>query len=355
MNAVYFIGALLAAALGLAFVAPKSSRAAIFASGWLWFLVIGLGLSFTVPGFSMVFLIPAIVFVIGAAVAWLLPRFALVGWAVASAILMLIFFPMIQLVDVMMGLGLAAVFGVLAAMVISPVLSLAGPLPTGRSLALGGIAAAFFAALAFATLVPPFSTERPLALNFVAHYDMDAGEAELYASAPPGALPAAVSSQLAVSEATTLPGVTTRLASRKLDFVDRPHATATKVNETPGAEGERTVTLQLSAPGARMVRLRIPAGAYPTQLRYGPNTLAMREPMAGYYIVDCNGRACDGAQLTFTLKRPADSTIDAGDWLVQGYSLGLPPDAAATAAARPATAIPIQMGDVTITTDRDGF
>jgi hypothetical protein len=355
MNAVYFIGALLAGALGLAFVAPKSSRAAIFASGWLWFLVIGLGLSFTVPGFSMVFLIPAVAFVIAAAVAWLLPRIALIAWAIAGAILMLIFFPMIFLVDVMMGLGLAAVFGVLAAMVISPILSLAGPLLTGRSFALGGLAAAFFAALAVATLVPAFSKERPLALNFVAHYDMDTREADLYASASPGALPAAVSSQFTVGETTTLPGVSTRLASRKLDFADRPHATATKVSEATEADGARVVTLQLAAPGARMVRLRIPAGAYPIQLQFGPNTIAMREPMAGYYIVDCNGRACDGAQLAFTLKRPADATTDAGDWLVQGYWLGLPSDAAATAETRPDTAIPIQMGDVTITTDRDGF
>jgi hypothetical protein len=104
-----------------------------------------------------------------------------------------------------------------------------------------------------------------------------------------------------------------------------------------------------------MVRLRIPAGAYPVKFQYGSNTLAMREPQGGYYIVDCNGRACDGAQLTFTLKRPADSTTDAGDWLIQGYWLGLPSDARAIVEARPDTAIPIQMGDVTITTDRDGF
>lgn len=355
LNAVYFVGALIAAALALAFVAPKSSRAALFASGWLWFLVVGLGLSFAVPGFAMVFLIPAVVFVIAAAAAWLVPRFALIAYAIAGAVLVLIFFPLVQLVDVMMGLGIAAVFGVVEAMVVAPLLPLAGPLRTGKPLAFGAVGVAFAVALVVAIVVPAFSAERPLALNFVAHYDMDAQEAELYASAPPGALPAAVSSQLTVGEAATLPGVTTRLASRKLDFIDRPHATATKVNETAGAAGERTITLQLSAPGARMVRLRIPAGAYPTQFQYGADTLAMREPMAGYYVVDCNGRACDGAQLTFTLKRPADATTDAGDWLVQGYWLGLPPDAAATAGARPATAIPIQMGDVTITTDRDGF
>jgi hypothetical protein len=356
MNAVYFIGVLIAGALALAFVAPKSSRATLFASGWLWFLVVGLGLSFAVPGFSMVFLIPAVIFIAAAVVAWLLPLFALIAYAVAGGGLILIFFPMVQLIDVMMGpMGLAAVFGVVEALVVAPVLALAAPLRTGKLVVFGALGVALVAALIAAAVAPAFSKERPLALNFVAHYDKDAREAELYASASPGALPAAVSSQLTVAETTTLPGVTTRLASRKLNFTDRPHATASVVSDTPGAAGERTVTLQLSAPGARMVRLRIPAGAYPRQLQYGPNTIAMREPMAGYYIVDCNGRACDGAQLTFTLKRPADATTDVGDWLIQGYWLGLPPDAAATAETRPDTAIPIQMGDVTITTNRDAF
>jgi hypothetical protein len=81
----------------------------------------------------------------------------------------------------------------------------------------------------------------------------------------------------------------------------------------------------------------------------------MREPQGGYFIVDCNGRACDGAQLTITLNPPADATTENPEWLIQGYWLGLPPDAVATVDARPDTAIPIQMGDVTITTRRQTF
>jgi hypothetical protein len=355
LNAVFFIGTLIAAAVGLAVLAPRSSRAALFASGWLWFLVVGLGLSFTVPGFAMVFLIPAAVFVIAAAVAWLLPRLAPVAHAVAGAVLILVFFPLIQLVDIMMGLGLAAVFGVIEAMVIAPLLPLIGPLRAGRPMVLGGLAAAFFAALAATTVLPASSVERPLPLNFVAHYDMDAREADLYASAAPRALTQAVAKQLTVSQATTLPGVATRLASRRLDFADRPSAAAAIVSDAAGANNERTITLQLSAPGARMVRLRIPAAAQPTKFTYGANTIAMREPQGGFFIVDCHGRSCDGAQLTFTLKSAADAAAEKPEWLIQGFWLGLPPDAAATSDARPDTAVPIQMGDVTITTKRQSF
>jgi hypothetical protein len=81
----------------------------------------------------------------------------------------------------------------------------------------------------------------------------------------------------------------------------------------------------------------------------------MREPQGGFFIVDCHGRSCDGAQLTFTLKPSAGAAAEKPEWLIQGFWLGLPPDAAATSDARPDTAVPIQMGDVTITTRRQSF
>ncbi len=355
MNAVLFIGTLLVAALGLGFLAPRAGRAAIFASGWLWFLAVGIGLSFTVPGFAMVFLIPAAVFVGCAIAAWLLPRYALVAYAVASAVLVLIYFPLLHMVDVMMGLGMAPVFGVLEAMVVAPLLAVVGPIPDGRRKVLAVLGAAFVAALVTTAILPAVSTQRPLALNFTAHYDMDAREAELYASAPPGALPKAVADQLTVADATTLPGVTARLASRKLDFIDRLSANAALASETQDADGKRVVTLQLSAPDARMIRLRIPAGAHPTRLTYEGSTIDVREHQAGYYIVDCIGRACDGARVSVTLDPPEAPATATPDWIVQGYWLGLPPDAAVTAGARGEHTIPIQMGDVTITTKRQTF
>jgi hypothetical protein len=345
---------MLAAAAGLAFLAKNSRRETLFASGWLWFLAIGMGLSIAVPGIAMIFLIPGPIFVVVAVVAWLLPRFALIAHAAAALVLIVMFFPLFHLVDVMMTLQLAVVFGVLEGLVLAPMLSLVGPLPSGRRLVFPALGAAFAIAFVTTAMLPAYSAERPLHLNLVAHYDMDEGRADLYASADPGALPPAVRDQLSVGE-TNLPGVSARLASRPLDFLDHPQASAALVSREPGPDGGSNVTLQLSAPGAQLVRVRIPAGAGPTGFSYGGQQIAMSETQSGYFVVDCNGRSCDGAQLTFTLKPQDPRPADPPSWIVQGYWLGLPPDADATANARDDAALRYQMGDVTVTTRRTRF
>ena len=189
LNSVFLIGDAGGVGAGAGFLARKSRREAIYASGWFWFLVVGVGLTFAVPGFSMIFLIPASVFVIASAIGWLLPRLSLVAHGVACAFLLLIFFPLIKLVEVTMGLALAPVFGVLEALVIAPVLGLIGPLATGRRQVFVAVGAAFVMAAVATLFLPASSPAHPLALNFVAHYDMDARKAALLASAPPGALP----------------------------------------------------------------------------------------------------------------------------------------------------------------------
>lgn len=357
LNSVLFVGSLIAAALGLSYLAPHSRRETLFAAGWFWFLAVGVGLSFAVPGMAMTFLIPGAVFVVMAAAGWLLPRWSAAAQITAGLVLLLVFLPLIYLVDVMMTLRLAPVFGVLEGLVLAPLLGLIGPLATGRRRVFGLLGGAYAIAVVVTILAPAYSAQRPLALNFVAHYDMDAREAALFASAAPGALPNAVGDQLKVSDAPVLPGVSAQLASRPLDFVDRPAASATVVEDVAGAEGARTITLKLSAPGAQMTRLRIPAGAYPASLTYNTSTLAMREAQNGYFIVDCNGRACDGAKLQFTIDLPENYSPpkEPAPWIVQGYWLGLPSEAAATASARDDAALRYQMGDVTITTKRQVF
>src|SRR5689334_22005895 len=184
---------------------------------------------------------------------------------------------MIYLVDVMMTLRMAPVFGVLEGLALAPMLALAGPLPRGSRLVFMALGGGFVIAFAAALFLPAYSAERPLHLNLLANYDMDAKEAKLYASTDPGDLPPAVREQLKVGE-TTLPGVTAKLASRPLDFVDRPSASATVLGKEPAPGGGWLLNLQLSAPGAQLVRLRIPAGAFPTEFKYNASTVAMREP-----------------------------------------------------------------------------
>jgi hypothetical protein len=351
LNMTIFAGVALMAGLGLSFLAPASRREAIFAAGWFWFLIVGMGLSFAASGFSIMFLIPGVVFVLAGAIAWLLPRYRMIAYGAASAVLALIFLPLLHLLDVMMGLGMAPVFGVVEATVLAPILAMIGGVAAGKRTLLAALAAVFLAGFAASASVPAYSSERPLALNLTAHYDIDAGAAALFAPARAGALPKAVRDQLTVGEHPSPPGGAPNLASRALSFNPPSAATATLIGDAIGADGRRSIRLQLTAPGARMVRLRIPAAAFPVQLIYGERPIEMREARAGFHLVEIVGRASHGAILDFTLN-PPKGALERPEWLVQGFWTQLPEEARITADARPETAVRIQMGDVTITTKK---
>lgn len=351
LNAVFFIGSLIASALAISFLARKSRREALYASGWFWFLVVGVGLTFAVPGFSMIYLIPGLVFVAMSALAWVLPRWSMIFHGIACVFLILMFFPLIQLVETTMGLGMAAVFGVLEGMVLAPVLGLIGPVTAGKIKVFGPLAATFVIAAIATILAPAFTAANPLALNVVAYYDMDAKKAELFAQAPPGALPKEIAGQLKEGD-VAIPGVyTRRLASKPLTFSTRTTATITRTAAAPGDNGTTITTFQIAANGARQVRILIPAGVYPTSLSLNGANAKLFEGADGYFTLDCVGRACDGASFQLTTAPPKDAVPPAEPiaWTVLGFWSGLPAEAQPIAALRTDAALPIQLGDITIT------
>ena len=350
LNMAIFAMTLLVGALLLVYLAPRSTSGSLFVSGWFWFLILGMGLSFAMPGFAMIFLIPGVVFVIAAGLAWLFPRYQLPAFAIASAFLALIFFPLVHLLDVTMGLGMAAMFGVVEAMVIAPMLALVGPLAAHRKpilLALGGLVGG---AAIVTFVMPAYSVDRPLALNFTAHYDLDEKSAALFASARAGALPAAVRAQLTVGEIASPPGAASNLSARALTFRDGPSASATIVHDAINTLGHRILSVQLAAPGARSIRLRIPPKARPLKIAYGGKAYDTMATATGDYVIDITGASADGASVEITL-----GSTEKSDWLVQGVWPGLPEDAQPTASLRPDTTVRIQMGDVTIMTKKQAF
>lgn len=350
-NMAIFAVTLLLSAVALAWLSPKSSREALYASGWFWFLIVGMGLSFALSGFAMIFLIPGIVFVLAGGVGWLFPRYQLIAYGVASAFLMLMFFPLIHLLDVTMGLGMAAMFGVVEAMVLAPLLAMIGGLPTGRIKVMAPVGAVALIAIVTTVLVPAYSVERPLPINFTAHYDIDARQAAVFAGARAGALPDAIRSQLTVGEHPSPPGAAANLASKAIAFAPPGPATATVLNDTTAEDGKRTIRLQFSAPDARQVRLRIPAAANPMSVAFGGADYVFAGGTAEVYAIDIIGRAANGATVDVTLApRPEGAEARPLPWLVQGYWTRLPGDARSLADARPDTAVYIQMGDVSVTT-----
>ncbi len=103
--------------------------------------------------------------------------------------LILIFFPLLHLLDVMMGPGIAAMFGVVEAAALAPLLAMVGGIRTGKLTSSCNDRRRVRDRPCCDGAVPAYSVERPLPLNFSAQYDIDEGKAALFASARPGACP----------------------------------------------------------------------------------------------------------------------------------------------------------------------
>ncbi len=142
LNLTIFAGvSLLLGALALAFLALNAKRASLYAIRLdFWPLIAGMGLSIAKAGFSIMFLIPGIVFVIAAVVGWLAPRFQLIGYCLAQHA------PHRGLLPAPLparrddGLGMAAMFGVVEAMVLAPLLAVAGGIDAGKRTVLSTLA-----------------------------------------------------------------------------------------------------------------------------------------------------------------------------------------------------------------------
>ncbi len=350
LNLVYFLCAMIATIAALGWLTPKSGRTVLFASGWFWFLAAGVGLSIAVPGMASLFLLPGLVFVVCAAAARLLPAPLWLMQAIPALALAAVFFPLLHLLDVTMGLTLAPAFGVVGGLTLAAMASLIGALPTTRLVATGAVGAALLAAAAAALTAPAYSVDRPLALNVVTHVDGDTSAAHLIASAPPSALPEEMHDALPDMLEDVVPGFTLPVRGRALELRSAP-AIGWRIESDATENGVRTLALVPSASDARLIRLRIPAEYKPVRVHLdgAPNPVIMKDNAV---VFDCVGRACDGRRVTISLDVSQPQAEDMPPWIIQGYWTALPREALSVQELRPETALPVQMGDITITTRR---
>jgi hypothetical protein len=209
----------------------------------------------------------------------------------------------------------------------------------------------FIVATVATLIAPAYSPERPLHLNLVAHYDIETSKSAVYSSAAPGSLPKVISDELKADANPPIPGARGVLASKAIAFKPPGLASANVLSDTTADDGKRTIRLQLSAAGAHLIRVVIPAEAKPVSVGFGGKTYDLGKPRGPIYGVELIGRSANGSMIDVTLAAPAaGETPKAGDWLVQGVWLQLPDDVKALAASRPDNTVRYQMGDVSITT-----
>jgi hypothetical protein len=185
----------------------------------------------------------------------------------------------------------------------------------------------------------------------VLHADQDTGLARIAASAPIDALPKALADALPDTDRPVGPDTVAPAASRSAAF---PAGRSVKVETVSSViEGtERLVTLRLSAPEARMIRVRIPGEARARGIRFSQTRdfFPISSTPGGRSVLDCVGVSCHGAELVVRLE----GTAPPQDifWNVSGYWSGLPDDAQRLTALRPDTSLPFGAGDVTVVSGR---
>jgi len=339
-----FLGVALAAMVVRGVRSPVQTGAA----GVFWFALIGGLASILSAGASILFALPALAY----ALAWLVSLFwkpaESIGRWLAALLALIVWGPLLYLVELALGFGLPALLSALVALVMLPWLGVLAQIhgqARWRTVS-GAVAAAALIAVVIAGLLPSRSDARPQALNLSYFLNATNGEARVLAGSAERALPPELRG--AFEAEFILPGDLTETWTAPAEMEQIPTPTLQSITVSR-EDGGRVVRGQLAMNGAYRATLRIPSAAQPLRVRVNGVETDFAETggdRRDFMSVACQGRACDGAEIEIVLG--ADGATDA-DWLVIGQTPGLRVAAAeALRARRPATTTPIQFGDSAI-------
>ena len=336
------VGALLALMLTRGARNPTQTEAA----GFFWFALLGFGASLVLPGMTIFYAVPALVFALGAfaGLAWR-PAQSL-GASLAAFIAIMMWAPSFALTELALGFDYPFAFAMLAAIALFTCLGLIARLsPTRLHVTVIIVFVLALVSVGASAFVPASSPERPTPLNVVYVRDDTIGDARISLGTAERRLPAGFEG---FSAEQLLPGdrSDTWVAPSPL------HPAPTPTLEDVSArleDGERRVSARLAAAGAGRIWIRIPNAARPLRasLNGAAATFTEAEEEEGFVTVICNGRACNGAHLEVILAETGDADAD---WLILGQTPGFTtPETAALIARRPRDRTPIQNGDGSLT------
>lgn len=344
------LSALLGAVLSLWWLRGGRSPAQTVNAAMLWFAGFGAALSLLVTGASILFVIPAALFVLGAvaALAWK-PAGVIGAWLAALAAL-IIWAPMLSLIELALGFEAPFALALIAALTILPWLGLLAQVRgEGRWRGLVALAALGLAVSAVLSYVAPSISEaRPRALNITYFVNTSDREARVLAGSAERQLPGTLVGAFRAER--ILPGdrYDTWAAPAPVEEIAPPLLEDIVVSRE---NGERIVRGRLIMNGAYRAILRMPMAAAPLRARVNgvlTNFAETGGEPGEFMNLACQGRACDGAMVEIALG--ADETQP---WYVIGQFPGRTMAASDLFRARRGpTATPIQAGDGATTLSR---
>jgi hypothetical protein len=317
---------------------------------WLLFVAIGIGFSIAAPGAMVYFLIPPVVFWLGADLSRRWRHAETLGAIVAAALLYLTLGAALGLVQDLINSGPLWALALIGGLLLMPWLIEARPLLEGWRWSRIAPAALAFATLAWvpAALAPAYSADRQQ--QWTLQHVVDERDPQPFWSIVNDRkeLPASFES-FGRWQQSRVPGLGNRprwvTPARPQPGLVQPRVLPVEARTIPGG---RRLRVRLQANGADSILLVADPGASvvaagaPGQLRRferrgsGPTASLL-----------CSGRSCDGAVLEFWLRGSEPLKL-----LVVGTRWSLPPSAAPLKAAQPANARAQYLPDATILLSR---
>ena len=343
--------ALFASSAALLALARKVSTGALRAAYWLVFLLLGAAISAAAPGASIFFLLPPLVTVIGMALGG---KAAQPLATFAALLLLLLWTPLLALVEILLDFDNAWAFAPLYAVLMLPALiemrALAQTLPARAAGAVLGIAA--LASWAVAAALPDYSDDRKQSFG-IEYLTENGGKARWLVVNDGAALPPEFLEAGRFASDFEVPWSTRKRWARAAPpGLARPPGLE-MLAQRMTTEG-RAVSFRLKANGAESVTLFAPPAARVRAVSAGgwarrmgqaddPEKDAAATGVSRHYFLRCRGRSCDGLRVDMVLASQTPV-----EWTVIGSRAGLPEAARALLVARPVNAAPQYTADATI-------
>jgi len=320
-------------------------------AGWLWFILLGIFTAALLPGASILFVLPAIAFLI-AGLTYLLAK-SLSVWAfiIASLFTLIIFAPMFAALGITLGYGIAWMIAITTIVTLLPAFAIFAKPDEKTDLPLwttGAIALLFFA---LALILPRASTLNPRPLSIVTYADLDKGEAFtafIGQDRPKLDDPSLVQD---AKKREHLRGfgenwsVAAPIPNRKAPSLDI-------TNRVVADDGTVTLTAKIVNADANFVGILAPKSSGISSASFEGITGALTGAGSDrtHVLIRCAGMRCDGAEVEFKVKNTSD-----GEWLIYGEFFDNEENAEKYINSRPATSTPVHSGDRTIVVKRQNM
>ena len=330
----------------------------LWAGAWTWWALLGVVISWQLPGVSYVLLIPTGVAAL-TGLAATLPRSENSAAVAVAAILPLAtvgvvaFAPTLLLYSALGNRGLvliALVVGLLCTPLAPLCTDLRG-VPGLRGLAIPWIPIVVTGLAIFAAVVAPaYSAKAPERVNIEFSQDADTGNAQWIVEPNSGRLPEPIrlAATFRGADHGAFPWDTRTAFVSDAPHLDLAPPTFT-ILESSQADGRRNYrTLLRSERGAPYAAVFFPPDAGVESVRIGgqplpPATEAIRSFFNGWVAYACPAMPAGGVEVSFSVPLGKTVEVSAAD-----QSYGLPSEGTFLSNSRPFTATPSQDGDVTI-------